>query len=673
MRRRKFSARTYLLGLISVAVIPIWLFAAYLLTSFALSQQQVYRDQAVALARQAVLTVEGRLQDLSADLKRLGDHIGPGPADTASLAPEARRLIAGTGRNVSLRALDGSLLFETRQQAAGVVPNPRSLTQAELATLRSGREVVSDVWVDPETQQALVDISVPVGDGAAGLVLTMTIPTLAVGDALRRNIPAGWIVGIADRHDVYVTRSERHEEVSGKPGLRQYVESAVGPEGTFTSENQFGDTLLAGYVRSPESGWLYAANVDLTVVQAPLRRSLVGILGIASLALAASLLLAYFVGRSLTSETSRLVSGAIALGSREQVQPLNTGLTEFSLISDALIKAERMLVERTGQLEAVLETAPVAVWFTYDPRGLQVIRNRFAAELMGLSSDDRSHFGVPDHVVETIAFKDGEEVSRENRPLTRAMRGEETINEEFTYVIPSGLERSLLTSARSIVDNSGRIIGAVQISLDITERKRAEEQRQLLAKELNHRVKNNLAIVQALAQQTLRHASGLDEAGKKLAAQLSALAQGHDILTANSWTAGRLHEVVTRSVLSQTEGDRVCVEGEDLTVSSDVVMALTLTLHELTTNAIKYGALSMPSGSVSVAWNSSPARDRIRLSWSESGGPAVSRPGTSGFGTRLIDRTIRSLGGTIEISFDEAGLRVTIELPCCAAHAPSGP
>ena len=129
---------------------------------------------------------------------------------------------------------------------------------------------------------------------------------------------------------------------------------------------------------------------------------------------------------------------------------MSTAVSEFAAIADALIGAERALAERAHELETVLETVPAAVWFTYDPQARQVIRNRFAAELMGLPTDVRKSFGAPDLVIDTIAIKEGNTVSREDRPLSRAMRGEQTDNEEFAYILPNGVERILLSSARPI-------------------------------------------------------------------------------------------------------------------------------------------------------------------------------------------------------------------------------
>ena len=456
------------------------------------------------------------------------------------------------------------------------------------------------------------------------------------------------VVGVGDRSGVYVTRSARHEEVSGKPGVAAYLSKAVGRSGSFTSVNQFGENLLAGYHRSEFSDWLYAANISLATVEAPLWRSLLGVLGIGAVALAISLLLALAMGKTFTRETKKLAAQALAIGSRHPVQPLETRFAEFELVSDAFVDADAMIRERTSELEAVLDTVPVAVWFTYDPAGRQVIRNRYATELMGLPTDQAKPFGSADEVIDTLAMKDGQVISRDDRPLTKAMRGEQTDHEEFLYRLPNGAELILLSSARPIHDHNGKLIGAVQISMDITERKRAETQRRLLAKELDHRVKNNLAIVQALVQQTLRNADNLADAQTDIVARLAALASAHDILTKNAWLEGDLRTTIEATVLAQVSTDRVTMEGSQVFLSPSQVMAISLAMHELTTNAVKYGALSNEAGKVSIRWHilqQEKARE-LEVNWTERGGPPVVQPSKRGFGSRLLERMTASEGGS---------------------------
>ena len=140
--------------------------------------------------------------------------------------------------------------------------------------------------------------------------------------------------------------------------------------------------------------------------------------------------------------------------------------------------------------------------------------------------------------------------------------------------MPTGRELILSMSARPIYGDGGKLVGAVQISLDITERKRAESQRKLLTKELDHRVKNNLAIVQALVQQTLRNATDLDEARQVVLDRLSALAKAHDLLARNAWLEGDLRATIAAAVQLQTADSRVALDGPDVSLSPGQVMAV---------------------------------------------------------------------------------------------------
>jgi two-component sensor histidine kinase len=245
------------------------------------------------------------------------------------------------------------------------------------------------------------------------------------------------------------------------------------------------------------------------------------------------------------------------------------------------------------------------------------------------------------------------------------MRGEHTDHEEFLYRLPSGKEVVLLSSARPIRDTGGKVIGSVQVSLDITERKRDEEQRRLLAKELNHRVKNNLAVVQALVQQTIRNSTDLTEAGTTIGARLSALARGHDVLTKHSWEEGDLREVVEAGLAGHMVENRVSTSGPDIKLVPSLVMTITLAIHELATNAMKYGALSNATGSVSISWEAGD-RDEgraIAIEWAEAGGPPVKEPAARGFGSRLLKRMAEGAGGSATLSYPTEGLRCFLVLP----------
>jgi two-component sensor histidine kinase len=245
------------------------------------------------------------------------------------------------------------------------------------------------------------------------------------------------------------------------------------------------------------------------------------------------------------------------------------------------------------------------------------------------------------------------------------MRGEQTDNQEFSYILPNGVQRTLLSSARPIRGTSGKVIGAVQVSLDITARKQGEEQRRLLVNELNHRVKNTLAVVQSIASQTLRNATSLPEAGRSLASRLVSLAKAHDILTQENWSGADLKDVVEAALSPHANTDRLQISGDEVWLSPSLALSLSLGFHELATNAIKYGALSCKEGTVSISWATSwqEQKKHLRIEWRELDGPPVAAIERKGFGTRMLERLLGpKSAGTVTITFEPTGLVCVFEV-----------
>ncbi|WP_245429285.1 HWE histidine kinase domain-containing protein [Mesorhizobium sp. WSM3860] len=640
-------------------MLPVWLFAAYLFVTYAVHERSRIEQEALWTARQVSLVVDGEL----ANLKTLLDGLARSPAlangDLQAFGIEANRLVEGTDQVITLRALDGRALASTQSAKGSQLPKPEQLTGEEREQLELAGLLVSNVFAGPGKNEYRIAVTRQVsGSKGEPLLLSISVPTERVRLVMLPAVPEGWTVGVGDREGKYVARSKLHDQWTGKPGLPEYVEKIVGRAGTFRASNFEGTTLLAGYYRSPYSDWFYTANVPLSDVQAPLWWSLAQIGATGLTALLISLALGYVVGARLTKATVDLAARADALGTGSEVEPMSTSVAEFDTIAQAMIKAGRAIAERTRELETVLETVPAAVWFTYDPEARQVIRNRFAAELMGMPTESRKAFGKPELVIDTLAYRNGQPVSREDRPLSRAMRGEETNSEEFAYTLPSGVQRYLLSSARPIRSAEGSIIGAVQISLDISERKRGEEQRQLLVNELNHRVKNTLAVVQAIASQTIRNATSLAQAGAALSSRLVSLAKAHDILTRENWSGADLRTLIAASIEPHAPLDRFDLSGQQVWLPPNVALSFALAFHELTTNAIKYGALANTAGSISISWKLAEGEiDRVlELEWRETGGPPVA-PGKQGFGTQLLQRVFEheNAGRTI-LNYEESGL-----------------
>jgi PAS domain S-box-containing protein len=208
----------------------------------------------------------------------------------------------------------------------------------------------------------------------------------------------------------------------------------------------------------------------------------------------------------------------------------------------------------------------------------------------------------------------------------------------------------------------------VGIGLDITERKHADEQRTLLINELNHRVKNTLATVQSLAMQSLRGGMRGIDARDRFEARLTALARAHDLLTMEGWRGAPLGDIVERAMAPfRTSDARVAVAGPALRLNTKQALAISMAMHELGTNALKYGALSNDTGRVSIDWRTQQANGIavLDLSWREEGGPPVRAPTRKGFGSRLLEKNLaRELDGTVIIDYRREGVacRVTCRL-----------
>ncbi|MFZ2007280.1 MAG: MEDS domain-containing protein [Stellaceae bacterium] len=218
-------------------------------------------------------------------------------------------------------------------------------------------------------------------------------------------------------------------------------------------------------------------------------------------------------------------------------------------------------------------------------------------------------------------------------------------------------------SAWGIVEFEGdgpdrKPVAIVGASRDLTKQKEAEELQRLLLNELNHRVKNSLATIQAITTQTLRTSSDLASAREALNRRIRSLAQAHDLLTMRAWTGANLTDVVMRA-LDAFAPTQLKLSGTAIDVSPRHALSLSLALHELATNAAKYGALSCPEGRVSVQWG---LRDgMLHLDWEESSGPPVAPPTKKGFGSRLLEElVIRDLEGDTKLTYDVSGVRCSI-------------
>ena len=221
-----------------------------------------------------------------------------------------------------------------------------------------------------------------------------------------------------------------------------------------------------------------------------------------------------------------------------------------------------------------------------------------------------------------------------------------------------------------IIDREGNIVEWFGAARDITDRKRAEETQQLLLSELNHRVKNMLATVNAIAQQTLRRSKDPAAFADSFSGRLQSLSRMHSLLTSTNLEGADLREVIRDQLLPGAVDDgRVTASGPPVQLDPQTALHTAMMLHELSTNSVKYGALSRPGGIVSIGWTVSD--HSLSLDWKEKGGPPIKVPLGRGFGTTLIEQTVKGEGGSARRSIDEGGLHWELELPLVHVDDPA--
>jgi PAS domain S-box-containing protein len=238
--------------------------------------------------------------------------------------------------------------------------------------------------------------------------------------------------------------------------------------------------------------------------------------------------------------------------------------------------------------------------------------------------------------------------------------------------------RVIWLSVRSspVQGDDGHLLFVVRVVQDITERKASDRRQKLLIDELNHRVKNTLATVQSLASQTARSAPTPAAFNEGFEGRLIALSKAHDQLTAHHWENADLRRLLSGSLAPYAGAgpQRVVMRGEDIVLRPRAVLTLAMAFHELTTNAAKYGALSVPGGKIEICWQAvgsdAGGRPALRIDWSEHGGPPVAEPKRRGFGSKLIEGSIAAEhGGSARLAFEPTGLHCEIIIPLEAAAA----
>lgn len=309
----------------------------------------------------------------------------------------------------------------------------------------------------------------------------------------------------------------------------------------------------------------------------------------------------------------------------------------------------------------LFEQVPFAI-YVCDRDGLVLRFNRRAAELWGRSPklrDPNERFCGSYKMFRP----DGRVLPHHECPMADVLRTGVPVRQQEVHIErPDGTRGIALVDIEAVKDSDGNISGAVNCFQDITDRKQAEEREKRLALEVAHRSKNLLALVQAAVQ--LTQADTLENFKAAIEGRLKALSNTHSLLTQSRWVGVDLHGIVTSELAPYraAQAPRAEISGPPFVLTPKSAQSMAMVLHELTTNAVKHGALSVPSGRLRVEW--SGGEEDIVIRWSEAGGPPVKAPSRQGFGTRLLGPVVQTeLGGKLRLDWNPDGFACEMAIP----------
>lgn len=384
----------------------------------------------------------------------------------------------------------------------------------------------------------------------------------------------------------------------------------------------------------------------------------------ASLAL---LVISMFAVIGAIQGTGPLALGDVPVTARTLLTQQFVGMIGATILLLGAAIDERRNVEAVARLAAMVRSSPEAM-ISYDAQGKIRSWNKGAELLFGYSAAE-------------VIGQGGEILLPPDQPegfsgvFALAVQAGGPIHLETVRMSRDGRAVDVAVSASPMYDPQGPFLGVASVMRDITDRKKAELHQRLLIGELNHRVKNTLAVVQGLAQQTFRDVEAATEARSAFEGRLLALAAAHNILTDRKWENAGFREIVEAALrpFLREDAGRISLSGPDLVVRPQTAVAFAMVLHELATNAVKYGALRPSGGRLDVDWSSTP-EDGFLFHWVEQNDAPIEAPRKKSFGSRLIERSLASeIGADVEPNYTPDGLRLTIRAPHFAGASAIAP
>ena len=672
-RGSKLGLRAHLVIFGLAIVVPVLLYSAFLLHRYTQSVHASNERRALEIARALSADIDREITAIITTLETLATSPPLIYEDYADFYAQAREALRSRPWHVVLIGPNRQQLVNTRVPWGTPLP-VSSLANPDL--LRIARETqqpyVSDLFQGTIAKRLIFSVSVPVRKGEAiPYVLVMSLePDRLVEILTGESLPPGWLAAVSDRKNLNMARTRLAKEFLGRPIPEESVRLYAGrPEGVIQTTDFESQRSLHAFHWSRLTGWRVATWAPLSLVEGQLRQAWTLFFWSGAALLSLSLLIAFGVGRLMAAPMAELMHAGAALGEGKPVSPIASTLREADALSLVLSNAAKELDARMGaqaHLAAIVTSSPNVV-VSLSPGGIIRTWNAAATSLFGY--EETAVIGRPMSILSPEGSSGGID------KLNASARAGSVVHEDAMLRHKDGRLIDVSVSVAPMYDDGGKLVGISAIVSDIGERRARERHIEFLMRELSHRSKNLLAVVQAISGQTARHSPSVEEFQTRFSQRIAAMARTQDLLVSRNWKGATMADLVRTQLapFAEDASSRIEASGPPLQLEPTAVHSIALALHELATNAAKYGALSVPDGRVAIDWEirgAETAAGRFRMRWRESGGPPVTQPVKKGFGHVVIAEMVASsLRGQVTLDYAQEGLLWAIDMPCSSVMA----
>lgn len=675
LRKSAWSIQTQFLLYSLALLVPALIFSGLMILRSASLERQAMELKTTDVVRAVAIATDRELAAATTTLKALASSPSLANGDLKAFYAQAMAAHDVGGDHFFLTsATTGKQLVNTRVKWGA--PLPDTSVNDWKQVVETGKPQVSNIYQDIIAKAPVYSVSVPVKKGRrTPYVLSASIAPARILEIMKsESLAEGWVATVTDRDGAVVARSKDSNAYVGRTVDSQPLAGSPLRPGLWRTTDANGTPVLRAATYSQQSGWLVSTTVPLAIANRPITHSWVLVVTLALSFSLLSVLLAFLFGRKLSRPVRQLVEGAGALGRGERIAPIDTSIREVRAVGDALARAsetrrymERSLRESEDRLRLALASADTGTWDWELTTGALAWDQRMR-ELWGLGPDDPVTY---DTFISAIHPSDREATLA---AIKRAQNPAEPIEYDVEHRVKGirdGVERWVAAKGKAHFadDVPVRMTGTAR---DITDHKNWEEHTHLLMREITHRSKNLLAVIQAMARQSKVGSKTVADFEARFSGRLQALAASHDLLVQRDWHGVSVADLVKSQLghYLDAHASQIEISGTQMIVTPEAAQNIGLAVHELSTNAAKYGALSVPHGRVRVRWRcsgDSAEEARFKMLWIEDGGPQVAPPAHRGFGQVVMEQlAARALHGEAVLDFRPEGVRWMLDIP--ASH-----